>query len=81
VRIVALATEHRMSTTAEGIETEQPLGMLMQLKCDEMQGSEPGQACIGQPLSRKMLISWWQHADSARDARRQGIAFAISNTP
>ena len=36
--VVALASEHRMSTTAEGVETEQQRSMLQQLRCNEMQG-------------------------------------------
>jgi len=36
--VIALAAEHRMSTTAEGVETEQQRNMLRHLQCDEMQG-------------------------------------------
>jgi diguanylate cyclase (GGDEF)-like protein len=36
--VVALASEHRMVTTAEGVETEQQRKMLQQLHCDQMQG-------------------------------------------
>jgi diguanylate cyclase (GGDEF)-like protein len=36
--VVALASEHQMSTTAEGVETEQQRDILQQLQCDEMQG-------------------------------------------
>jgi diguanylate cyclase (GGDEF)-like protein len=36
--IVAIASEYNMTTTAEGVETEQQRDMLRQLKCDEMQG-------------------------------------------
>ncbi|MET4279572.1 MULTISPECIES: EAL domain-containing protein [unclassified Bradyrhizobium] len=36
--VVALAAEHQMSTTAEGVETEQQRDLLRELSCDEMQG-------------------------------------------
>jgi EAL domain-containing protein (putative c-di-GMP-specific phosphodiesterase class I) len=36
--VVALASEHNMTTTAEGVETEQQRTMLRQLNCGEMQG-------------------------------------------
>jgi EAL domain-containing protein (putative c-di-GMP-specific phosphodiesterase class I) len=36
--VVALAAEHQMSTTAEGVETEQQRNLLRELSCDEMQG-------------------------------------------
>ena len=36
--IVAIASEYNMTTTAEGVETEQQRDMLRQLKCGEMQG-------------------------------------------
>lgn len=36
--VVALASQHGMSTTAEGVETEQQRTMLRQLHCDQMQG-------------------------------------------
>ena len=36
--VVAMAAEHEMITTAEGVETEQQKGMLRNLQCDEMQG-------------------------------------------
>ena len=36
--VIALAAEHQMSTTAEGVETERQRDMLLALQCDEMQG-------------------------------------------
>jgi len=36
--VVALAAEYQMSTTAEGVETEQQRNLLRELSCDEMQG-------------------------------------------
>ncbi len=36
--VVAMASEHNMATTAEGVETEEQRKMLLQLKCGEMQG-------------------------------------------
>jgi diguanylate cyclase (GGDEF)-like protein/PAS domain S-box-containing protein len=36
--VVAMASEHKMITTAEGVETEEQRSMLQHLKCDEMQG-------------------------------------------
>ena len=36
--VVAMATEHQMITTAEGVETEQQRDILRNLNCDEMQG-------------------------------------------
>jgi EAL domain-containing protein (putative c-di-GMP-specific phosphodiesterase class I) len=35
---VAMASEHKMATTAEGVETEEQRNMLRQLRCEEMQG-------------------------------------------
>jgi EAL domain-containing protein (putative c-di-GMP-specific phosphodiesterase class I) len=36
--VVAMASEHNMTTTAEGVETERQREMLCQLRCGEMQG-------------------------------------------
>ena len=36
--VVAMASEHMMATTAEGVETEEQRNMLRQLQCGEMQG-------------------------------------------
>jgi diguanylate cyclase (GGDEF)-like protein len=36
--VVAMASEHKMATTAEGVETEEQRDMLRQLDCGEMQG-------------------------------------------
>jgi diguanylate cyclase (GGDEF)-like protein len=36
--VVAMASEHKMVTTAEGVETEAQRRMLRHLQCDEMQG-------------------------------------------
>ncbi len=36
--VVAMASEHKMATTAEGVETEEQRNMLQQLQCGEMQG-------------------------------------------
>jgi EAL domain-containing protein (putative c-di-GMP-specific phosphodiesterase class I) len=36
--VVAMASEHQMVTTAEGVETEEQRSMLRHLQCDEMQG-------------------------------------------
>jgi diguanylate cyclase (GGDEF)-like protein len=36
--VVAMASEHNMVTTAEGVETGEQRSMLQDLKCDEMQG-------------------------------------------
>jgi diguanylate cyclase (GGDEF)-like protein len=36
--VVAMASEHKMVTTAEGVETEEQRKMLRQLQCGEMQG-------------------------------------------
>jgi diguanylate cyclase (GGDEF)-like protein len=36
--VVAMASEHKMVTTAEGVETEGQRRMLRHLQCDEMQG-------------------------------------------
>jgi diguanylate cyclase (GGDEF)-like protein/PAS domain S-box-containing protein len=36
--VVAMASEHKMATTAEGVETEEQRNMLRQLQCGEMQG-------------------------------------------
>jgi diguanylate cyclase (GGDEF)-like protein/PAS domain S-box-containing protein len=36
--VVAMASEHKMITTAEGVETEEQRSMLRHLECDEMQG-------------------------------------------
>ena len=36
--VLAMASEHRMITTAEGVETEEQRNMLRQLRCEEMQG-------------------------------------------
>jgi EAL domain-containing protein (putative c-di-GMP-specific phosphodiesterase class I) len=36
--VVALGSEHNMTTTAEGVETEQQRTILRQLNCGEMQG-------------------------------------------
>jgi EAL domain-containing protein (putative c-di-GMP-specific phosphodiesterase class I) len=53
--IVAIASEYNMTTTAEGVETEQQRDMLRQLKCGEMQGflfsaPKPG-AQLREPLN------------------------------
>jgi diguanylate cyclase (GGDEF)-like protein len=36
--VVAMASEHKMVTTAEGVETEEQRNILRQLRCKEMQG-------------------------------------------
>ena len=36
--VLAMASEHRMVTTAEGVETGEQRSMLQDLQCDEMQG-------------------------------------------
>jgi EAL domain-containing protein (putative c-di-GMP-specific phosphodiesterase class I) len=36
--VVAMASAHKMATTAEGVETEEQRDMLRQLQCEEMQG-------------------------------------------
>jgi diguanylate cyclase (GGDEF)-like protein len=36
--VLAMASEHKMTTTAEGVETEEQRNMLRQLQCGEMQG-------------------------------------------
>ncbi|UWU91372.1 EAL domain-containing protein [Bradyrhizobium sp. CB1015] len=36
--VIALAAEHQMATTAEGVETEQQRDILRALECDEFQG-------------------------------------------
>ena len=36
--VLAMASEHKMTTTAEGVETEEQRNMLRQLQCNEMQG-------------------------------------------
>jgi EAL domain-containing protein (putative c-di-GMP-specific phosphodiesterase class I) len=36
--VVAMASAHKMATTAEGVETEERRDMLRQLQCEEMQG-------------------------------------------
>jgi diguanylate cyclase (GGDEF)-like protein/PAS domain S-box-containing protein len=46
--VVAMASEHKMATTAEGVETEEQRDMLRQLHCAEMQGflfSPPLSSC------------------------------------
>jgi EAL domain-containing protein (putative c-di-GMP-specific phosphodiesterase class I) len=55
VRAVAgLATSFRMTTTAEGVETDEQLRLVRELGCTEMQGHLFAKACNAQDLSRLM---------------------------
>ena len=53
--VVALAAEHEISTTAEGVETERQREILAELNCDEMQGYLFS-AARPTNLIRKMLV-------------------------
>ncbi len=53
--VVAMAAEHQMITTAEGVETEQQRDMLRNLQCDEMQGFLFSPARTGLEIRRMML--------------------------
>jgi diguanylate cyclase (GGDEF)-like protein/PAS domain S-box-containing protein len=55
VRAVAgLATSFRMTTTAEGVETDEQLRLVRELGCTEMQGHLFAKACNARDLSRLM---------------------------
>ncbi|WP_439400106.1 bifunctional diguanylate cyclase/phosphodiesterase (plasmid) [Bradyrhizobium sp. PMVTL-01] len=60
--IVALAAEHKMSTTAEGVETERQRDLLSELSCDEMQGffvSRPRPAAeVREMLTSSRMFAW-----------------------
>lgn len=53
--VVAMAAEHQMITTAEGVETDQQRDMLRNLNCDEMQGFLFSAARPGVEIRRMIL--------------------------
>ncbi len=53
--VVAMAAEHKMVTTAEGVETEQQRDMLRHLNCAEMQGFLFSRARSGAEVKEMML--------------------------
>ena len=66
--VVNIATERRMTTTAEGVETEQQRQLLRALGCSEMQGylfSPPRPAADIRPL----LLAHQQDPETARPGR------------
>jgi EAL domain-containing protein (putative c-di-GMP-specific phosphodiesterase class I) len=66
--VVNIATERRMTTTAEGVETEQQRELLRALGCSEMQGylfSPPKPAAD----VRQLLLAHRQDPDAASPGR------------
>lgn len=53
--VVAMATEHKMVTTAEGVETEQQREVLRDLNCSEMQGFLFSKARTGAEIMQMMV--------------------------
>lgn len=53
--VVAMAAEHKMVTTAEGVETEEQRDVLRQLNCAEMQGFFFSRARTGVEVRKMML--------------------------
>jgi diguanylate cyclase (GGDEF)-like protein len=71
--VVNIAADRRMTTTAEGVETEQQRDLLRKLGCSEMQGylfSPPKPAAEIRPL----LLSHRHAASPARIAKRKPTA-------
>jgi diguanylate cyclase (GGDEF)-like protein/PAS domain S-box-containing protein len=69
--VVNIAAERHMTTTAEGVETEQQRDLLRELGCAEMQGylfSPPKPAAE----VRAMLVGDWNGPDAERPSRPHG---------
>ena len=64
--VVAMASEHKMVTTAEGVETEEQRSMLRNLNCDEMQGFLFSPALSSDGI-RELL-----HANAMEESARAG---------
>jgi diguanylate cyclase (GGDEF)-like protein len=54
--VLAMASAHKMVTTAEGVETEEQRDMLRQLKCKEMQGFLFSPATTAQEIRRLLNL-------------------------
>jgi EAL domain-containing protein (putative c-di-GMP-specific phosphodiesterase class I) len=68
---VTIAADRHMTTTAEGVETEQQRDLLRELGCSEMQGylfSPPKPAADIRPL----LLAHRQGPDAIRPSRAHG---------
>jgi EAL domain-containing protein (putative c-di-GMP-specific phosphodiesterase class I) len=61
--ILAMATEHKMVTTAEGVETEAQRKILRELGCTEMQGFLFSRPCGAAQVRRMMLHAENELAD------------------
>jgi EAL domain-containing protein (putative c-di-GMP-specific phosphodiesterase class I) len=59
--VVAMASAHKMDTTAEGVETEEQRDMLRQLQCGEMQGFLFSPAKTGEEIRKLMFPRTQEH--------------------
>ena len=70
--VVALAAEHNMETTAEGVETEPQRALLQQLQCGQMQGFLFSPARTDLEI-RQMFVTDREKVDKRRNDRLRNI--------
>lgn len=74
--ILAMAHTLGLAVLAEGVETEEQLGFLRRLKCEQIQGH-----LIGRPMQPDEFIRLFRKSNGRQERQEQRITASIPNTP